>query len=140
MTRSCSGRDLDALDGLDPATAIARDCALTMSDPHEPASETAPVEHSEHVAHGPRIPEVVDEAGPSPTWLPWLGLGLLCLALLAVAGRDVLAKRAGDDAAEPTAAEQAGIEGEKPAGDAPAADKPAGDKPAAADGHEGHGH
>jgi hypothetical protein len=32
-----------------------------------------------HGNHPPAIPEVRDEAGASPSWLPYLGLGLLAL-------------------------------------------------------------
>ena len=99
-----------------------------MSDAHEPAPDAAPAEHAEHAehAHGPQLPVVVDEAGDSPKWLPWLGIGLFCLIALLVAGKRAMPAAGGaeDTAAdEPTAAEQAGVEGAQPA-DGPAA-KPA---------------
>ena len=103
-----------------------------MSDAHDsPADATEPA-HAAHDAHpAPRIPEVVDEAGASPKWLPWLGIGLFCLIALLVAGKRAMPAPGGaEDAAagEPTAAEQAGVEGAKPA-DGPAAEPAA--KPAA---------
>jgi hypothetical protein len=32
-----------------------------------------------HGNHPPSLPEIKDEAGASPTWLPYLGLGLFAL-------------------------------------------------------------
>jgi hypothetical protein len=46
----------------------------------------------------PRLPDVVDEAGPSPRWLPWLGVGLLCLCALLIAAQATILKQAGDAA------------------------------------------
>ncbi len=112
-----------------------------MSDTHDAPSDARP--HAEQTdssgeaadahahAQGPQLPTVVDEAGDSPKWLPWLGLGLFCLIAVLVAGRRALPDAVGaEDAAadEPTAAEQAGVEGAKPAGE-PAAEPAA--KPAA---------
>jgi hypothetical protein len=37
--------------------------------------------------HAPEIPEVTDEAGDSPEWVPMLGLGLLVLAVAIVVVR-----------------------------------------------------
>jgi hypothetical protein len=34
--------------------------------------------------HAPEIPEVTDEAGDSPEWVPMLGVGLLVLAVAIV--------------------------------------------------------
>jgi hypothetical protein len=109
-----------------------------MSEAHAPPSDDAQhaepthAEQSGEAAHahakGPQLPTVVDEAGDSPKWLPWLGIGLFFLIAVLVAGRRVLPEAAGaEDAAaeEPTAAEQAGVEGAKPAGEPPA--KPAAD-------------
>jgi len=100
-----------------------------MSDAHEPAPDAQQAEHPEHAhAQGPQIPTVVDEAGDSPKWLPWLGIGLFCVIAVLVAGRRVLPEPGGAaDAAgeEPTAAEQAGAEGATPAAE-PAA-KPTAD-------------
>lgn len=49
-------------------------------------SDAAP--HDDHAAHHdapPTLPQVKDEAGDSPTWLPFTGLALLALiALVAV--------------------------------------------------------
>ena len=60
----------------------------------------------------PQLPTIVDEAGDSPAWLPWLGVGLFCLAAMLIAARYGLASGAapaasgaGDAAvAEPTPA------------------------------------
>lgn len=68
----------------------------------------------------PGLPEVTDEAGDSPKWLPLLGLALLGTVLLVMAvGRAT----GGDDetAAKTIAAEAAGTE---EAGDAPAPAEP----------------
>jgi len=46
----------------------------------------------------PRLPDIVDEAGPSPGWLPWLGIGLLCVFAAMIAAQATLGK-SGDDAA-----------------------------------------
>lgn len=32
--------------------------------------------------HAPTLPDVVDEAGETPAWVPWLGVGLLLVAVL----------------------------------------------------------
>jgi hypothetical protein len=48
----------------------------------------------------PRLPDVVDEAGPSPRWLPWLGIGLFGLLVLAVAALRSVGDRA--DAGQPS--------------------------------------
>jgi hypothetical protein len=67
----------------------------------------------------PRLPDVVaDEAGPSPKWLPWLGVGLFCLVALLVALRQtVLTKPDGTTVAPEGAAAAAAVEGS--AGSAP---------------------
>lgn len=56
----------------------------------------------------PRLPDVVDEAGPSPRWLPWLGVGLFCLVAALIAARQVVSDRAaaGDEPAEVAASDQ----------------------------------
>jgi hypothetical protein len=46
----------------------------------------------------PRLPDVVDEAGPSPRWLPWLGVGLLCLFALLITAQATILKKDGDAA------------------------------------------
>jgi hypothetical protein len=44
----------------------------------------------------PRLPDVVvDEAGPSPSWLPWLGVGLLCALALFIALRVTIDAKGG---------------------------------------------
>ena len=116
-----------------------------MSDAHAPPSDAQPPEqtHAEQPhssgeaadahphAKGPQLPTVVDEAGDSPKWLPWLGIGLFCLIVFLVAGKRALPEAPDTDAAaeEPTAAEQAGVEGAKPAAERAAepAAKPAAD-------------
>jgi hypothetical protein len=46
----------------------------------------------------PRLPDIVDEAGPSPGWLPWLGIALLCVFAGVIAAQATLGK-SGDEAA-----------------------------------------
>jgi hypothetical protein len=76
----------------------------------------------------PRLPDVVDEAGPSPSWLPWLGFGLLCLCAMLIAARQVVGEKRGGDA--PPAELAAGADEAAAAGaGAPPAAKP---EPAAA--------
>jgi hypothetical protein len=41
----------------------------------------------------PRLPDVVDEAGNTPGWVPMLGLGLLCLVALAIVARQAISHR-----------------------------------------------
>ena len=59
----------------------------------------------------PRVPDkVVDEAGDSPPWLPWIGFALVGLLALFLVGRQAMesareaAKPAADEAAEPAEA------------------------------------
>jgi hypothetical protein len=40
-----------------------------------------------HSKEPPQLPDVVDEAGSSPSWVPLLGFGLLCLVALVIALR-----------------------------------------------------
>ncbi len=40
-----------------------------------------------HDQHGPRLPEIVDEAPDTPGWVPALGLGLFAVITIAVAIR-----------------------------------------------------
>jgi hypothetical protein len=40
-----------------------------------------------HDQHGPRLPEIVDEAPDTPGWVPALGLGLFALITIVVAIR-----------------------------------------------------
>lgn len=56
----------------------------------------------------PRLPDpVVDEAGDSPPWLPWIGFALVGLLALLLVARQAMdstgdaAKPAADEAAEP---------------------------------------
>jgi hypothetical protein len=37
-----------------------------------------------HAHTPPQLPEVTDEAGNSPGWLPWLGIGLFVLAVIGI--------------------------------------------------------
>jgi hypothetical protein len=73
-----------------------------------------------HAHEPPSLPKViVDEAGPSPAWLPFVGLGLLVAAALFVAVHHAMS---GSEEAKPAAA--------APAEAAPAAGAPS--APAAA--------
>jgi protein-S-isoprenylcysteine O-methyltransferase Ste14 len=38
-----------------------------------------------HDKHAPRLPEVVDEAADTPSWVPALGLGLFAVVAIVVA-------------------------------------------------------
>jgi hypothetical protein len=38
----------------------------------------------------PRLPDVVDEAGDSPRWIPWLGLAVLCLVAFVLAAQNAV--------------------------------------------------
>jgi hypothetical protein len=40
-----------------------------------------------HDQHGPRLPEIVDEAPDTPAWVPALGLGLFAMITIVVAVR-----------------------------------------------------
>lgn len=78
-------------------------------------SHAAP--HEDHAAHHdgpPTFPVVTDEAGNSPTWLPFTGLALFALLALVAAFR----MQSTDDVV-PTAAEAEAAEAEAPAADAP---------------------
>jgi len=73
----------------------------------------------------PRLPEIVDEAGPTPRWVPWLGLGLLCAVVLLLVARETglgakLGLGAAADAAAADAAGQAGTAAPSPAAGAAA--------------------
>ncbi|MFW5924581.1 MAG: hypothetical protein ACOCV4_00330 [Myxococcota bacterium] len=59
-----------------------------MADEHtpdEPSSDPASEGPPAHHAAPPGLPEIRDEAGDTPSWVPLLGVGLL-VALLAVFG------------------------------------------------------
>jgi hypothetical protein len=62
---------------------------------------------SEH-KQPPGLPDVVDEAGRSPSWLPLLGLALLCLAALFVAARQAIGREQSKPAS--AAASDGGVE------------------------------
>jgi hypothetical protein len=66
----------------------------------------------------PDLPDVVDEAGDSPSWVPLLGLAILCALALLIAARQALHS---SDAPAPEGAAAAGADGGVAAG---AADKP----------------
>ena len=55
-------------------------------------------------AETPQIPEVTDEAGDSPKWLPLLGAGLFALALAAIIWAHMGGEDAGGDAPSAEAA------------------------------------
>jgi hypothetical protein len=63
--------------------AIGDSRAQTMSESKDP----------------PRLPDIVDEAGPSPGWLPWLGIALLCVFAGVIAAQITLGKSDEDAAA-----------------------------------------
>lgn len=84
------------------------------------AQETSHSQEASHSHEGPSLPKViVDEAGPSPAWLPFVGLGLLALFALYVAVHQAMG---GSEEAKPEAAPAAE---EAPAADAPSAPAPA---------------
>jgi hypothetical protein len=58
----------------------------------------------------PRLPDIVDEAGPSPGWLPWLGIALLCVFAGVIAAQATLGKS--EDAAAVEARDGEGPEAE----------------------------
>jgi hypothetical protein len=95
-----------------------------------------------HSKEPPHLPDVVDEAGASPGWVPLLGIGLLCLAALVVALRQAVvelwpelppAAAAAPDGGTAEAGEEPAAKAEAPAAEAPAA-------AGAVDPHAGHGH
>ena len=47
----------------------------------------------------PHLPDVVDEAGATPGWVPLLGVGLLCLFALVIALRQAVGDATPPDAA-----------------------------------------
>jgi hypothetical protein len=47
----------------------------------------------------PRLPDVVDEAGATPRWVPLLGIALLIAAVLLVGVRQVMRAGAGGEPA-----------------------------------------
>jgi hypothetical protein len=63
----------------------------------------------------PRLPDVTDEAGESPTWVPLLGLALLCLAALWIAARQSMPH---DEKAAANAADAGVAAAAKPAAEA----------------------
>lgn len=75
----------------------------------------------------PHLPDVVDEAGASPSWVPLLGIGLLCLVALLVALRQANIELTPPPApaAEVADGGTAGAGDDAPAAAAPAAAKPA---------------
>lgn len=71
----------------------------------------------------PHLPEIVDEAGETPRWVPWLGLALLGVFVLLLVARQVTSARdelpgTGEPAAaaEPAAAEPAAKGADEPGG------------------------
>ena len=56
-----------------------------------------------HAETPPQLPEVTDEAGNTPRWVPLLGAGLFALAILAI----VLHHSGNNGDAEPEAAAEA---------------------------------
>jgi len=76
-----SGRAIDACGGYGLRAA----CGAAVSDE---TPRTAP----------PRIPDVQDEAGETPPWVPWLGLGLLVFLTLLLGLQSAFG---GGDAEEP---------------------------------------
>lgn len=58
-----------------------------------------------HAHTPPELPEITDEAGASPKWLPWLGVALFAAgaAWIAMCHGQCSATSSADDAAEPAA-------------------------------------
>ena len=69
----------------------------------------------------PRLPEIVDEAGQTPSWVPWLGFVLLLVFMVFVGASQV---HPAPKPEEPAAAEPAAEEA-APAAAVPEAPKPA---------------
>lgn len=76
----------------------------------------------------PMLPQVTDEAGNTPAWVPALGLGMLALIGLVIAARIALHNAEPPPAPEPDKAVAAAPAGDEAAPVAPAA--PSGDAPA----------
>ncbi|MFW6052102.1 MAG: hypothetical protein ACODAU_13070, partial [Myxococcota bacterium] len=74
-----------------------------MADDTDQDTQAAEPDTEQPEAHGPAppgLPEIRDEAGDTPRWVPMLGLGLL-VALLALFGLQLLTQgEQGADAAE----------------------------------------
>ncbi len=58
-----------------------------------------------HAHTPPELPEVTDEAGDSPKWVPWLGVAVFALgaAWIGLCHMGCSAEQAGDSAAEAAA-------------------------------------
>jgi len=72
----------------------------------------------------PHLPEIVDEAGDSPSWLPLVGLALLCVLALGLAARQAIGPS--DEQPKPAVEADAGAAAAPAAGDdaKPAAPRP----------------
>jgi hypothetical protein len=93
---------------------------------HETHTATAAAaSHEPHAVHAPRLPQVTDEAGETPGWVPALGIGLFAVFALIMAAN--LALRPSQPS-EPPTDEAIAVE------PVVAAPEPA------ADPHAGHGH
>ena len=71
-----------------------------------------------HDQHGPRLPEIVDEAADTPAWVPALGFGLFAVITMVVAVRLAWVEAnpvvPDADAAQAAAAAAGAPEGEEP--------------------------
>lgn len=85
------------------------------------AHETSHSHEAAHAHEAPSLPKViVDEAGPSPAWLPFVGLGLLALFALYVAVHQAMGGGTEEAKPEPAPAAEA-APAEAPSAPAPAA-------------------
>jgi hypothetical protein len=100
---------------------------MSHASHHDPHAQA----HGSHAHPAPSLPQIVDEAGETPNWVPALGVGLLAIACLLGAAR--LAMNDGKpDAAPVDDAVAAAPEGEAAPADAPAAAEPEAAQPEAA--------
>jgi len=85
-----------------------------------------------HSKAPPQLPDVVDEAGATPSWVPLLGFGLLCLFALVIALRQAVVELTPPPAPAAALAPDGGTAG---AGEPEADPKPAAEAEAPPPGH-----